>query len=239
MCDYKPDNVKRILLKISGEYLGGASGFGFDQQVLNDLTSEIIEVAKLGYEIGIVIGGGNFFRGKDLTSIDRAAADNVGMLTTIQNAIVVSEIIKQKSLATELFAAFPIDKIGSIFTYHQADIALRDGKICFFTGGTGNPFFTTDTAAVLRAIELKCDLVLKGTKVDGVYTADPKTDPTAVFIKNISYSEALQRQLHIMDMTAFSLALDYEMPVKVFNITKKGNMKRAILSPEVGSYIHT
>ena len=144
----------RLILKLSGEFLSGDKGFGFDDAILDQLTDDIIEVENLGYEIGIVLGGGNFFRGKELAMIDRAAADNVGMLATIQNALVVSEVLRQKNRQVEVYSAFPIDKIAKYFTYQSAEKALKIKKICFFSGGTGNPFFTTDTAAILKAIEL-------------------------------------------------------------------------------------
>lgn len=238
MNDYQPEKIHRILLKISGEYLAGQTGFGFDISILNNLCEEIIEVKKLGYSIGIVIGGGNFFRGGEHKEIGRAAADNVGMLATLQNALVVANTLISKNYAVEIFSAFDCQKMAKTFTYQNADSALRKGKICFFAGGTGNPFFTTDTAAVLRAIELNCDLVLKGTKVDGVYTADPKKDPNAKFISDLTYSEALLKELNIMDMTAFSLARDYQIPIKVFNITKSGNIKATLLNKDNGTFVH-
>jgi len=237
MTNYSPENLKRLILKISGEYLAGKSGFGFDEKILQQVTDDIIEVKDLGYELGIIIGGGNLCRGKELDCIPHVAADNVGMLATLQNAIVVSEILKQKNQKTQIFTAFHIEKMGKLFTYQSADKALRKGKICFLSGGTGNPFFTTDTAAILRAIELKADLVLKGTKVDGIYTADPHKHKDATFIKNITYAEALAKRLNIMDMTAFSLASDYHISLKIFDVTKPGNIKKAILSADVGSYI--
>ncbi|MCL2063016.1 MAG: UMP kinase [Candidatus Cloacimonetes bacterium] len=227
----------RLILKLSGEFLSGDKGFGFDDAILDQLTDDIIEVENLGYEIGIVLGGGNFFRGKELAMIDRAAADNVGMLATIQNALVVSEVLRQKNRQVEVYSAFPIDKIAKYFTYQSAEKALKIKKICFFSGGTGNPFFTTDTAAILKAIELNCDIVLKGTKVDGVYSDDPKINHKAVFIPKISYIEVLQKQLNIMDMTAFSLARDYKIPIRIFNVTKKGNIKKSLLESGVGTNV--
>ena len=237
MIEYRPEKFQRLILKVSGEFLAGDHGFGFDQSVLDQLTDDIIELKKLGYTVGIILGGGNICRGKFLKDIDRVAADNVGMLATIQNAIVVSEIFKKKNYQAEVFSAFPVNKIAKYYTYTDVDEALSKGTICFLSGGTGNPFFTTDTGAVLRAIELKCDLVLKGTKVDGIYTADPKTNPEAEFIKEITYSEAIIKQLNIMDMTAFSLARDYEVPIKVFNITQNGNIVNAVLSNDVGTLV--
>ena len=229
--------IKRIILKLSGEYLSGTKGFGFDLSTIDQLTDDIIDASNLGYQIGIVLGGGNFFRGSELKEIDRAAADNIGMLATIQNAIVVSEILNKKGQQTKIYSAFPIDKIANYFTYSDADKALNNNKICFFSAGTGNPFFTTDTAAVLRAIELNCDFVFKGTKVDGIYTSDPKKNETADFIPEITYSEVLQKQLNIMDMTAFSLARDYNLKIKVFNISVKGNIVNAILT-DIGTIVY-
>ena len=237
MQDYHPEQFQRLIIKISGEFLAGEKGFGYDEAILDQLTEDIIDVAKAGYALGIVLGGGNFFRGKELAYIDRAAADNIGMLATIQNAIVVSETLKQKQVDTEIFSAFPIDKIARYFTYQDVDESLKKGKICLLSGGTGNPFFTTDTTAILRAIELKANLVLKGTKVNGIYTADPKKDPQAQFINEITYTEALHKQLNVMDMTAFSLARDYHMPIKVFNITQPGNIKNAVLYRGEGTLV--
>jgi uridylate kinase len=235
---FKPEKIHRIILKISGEYLSGQLGFGFDNLIVNEICNEIIEVRKLGYSIGIVIGGGNFFRGGEHPEVDRAAADNVGMLATLQNAVVMANILQSKNYAVEVFSAFECPKVAKLYTYQCANDDMKKGKICFFAGGTGNPFFTTDTAAVLRAIELNCDLVLKGTKVDGVYTADPKKDPDAQFISDLSYTEALHKQLNIMDMTAFSLARDYEVPIKVFNIGNKGSIKDCLLNKDYGTYVH-
>ena len=237
MIEYQPEKFHRLILKISGEFLAGERGYGFDPNIIDQLTDDIKELKKLGYTIGIIVGGGNICRGKDFIGIDRVAADNVGMLATVQNAIVISEDLKKKNYQTEIYSAFPIDKVAKYYNYADADKALKQGVICFLSGGTGNPFFTTDTAAILRAIELKCDLVLKGTKVDGIYTSDPKIDKDAEFISEITYSEVLIRHLNIMDMTAFSLARDNNIPLKVFNITKKGNMVDAVLSKSTGTYV--
>jgi uridylate kinase len=235
---YKPENFKRLILKISGEFLAGEAGFGYSDSILRQLTDDLIEVINLGYEIGIVIGGGNIVRGKQLDTIDQTSADNVGMLATIQNAIVVSEYLRQRDIQTEVYSAFPIPKIANFYTFQSALKAMSKKKICFLAGGTGNPFFTTDTAAILRAIELKSDLVLKGTNVDGVFDADPNKVDSAKLFSEISYSEALSKQLKVMDMTAFSLARDYKIPIKVFNICEKGNLQKAILAKEIGTYVY-
>lgn len=238
MLTYQPEKVHKIILKISGEFLAGEKGFGFDYDVISQLCDELIEVKKMGYSIGIVLGGGNLFRGGQHSEMERAAADNVGMLATLQNALVIADGLKRRNYNTEIFSAFPCDKVAKYYTYQRAEMAFQEGKICFLAGGTGNPFFTTDTAAVLRAVELNCDLVLKGTKVDGVYTADPKKDPNATFIADLTYSDALVNELNIMDMTAFSLAKDYSIPIKVFDISQKGSIKSCLLSKDHGTFVH-
>ncbi len=235
---YHPEKVHKIIFKISGEFLAGEKGFGFDNDIVNQLCEELIEVKKMGYSIGIVLGGGNFFRGGQHPEMERTAADNVGMIATLQNAIVITDGLKRRNYNTEIFSAFSCNKMAKYYTYQRAEMAFQEGKICFFAGGTGNPFFTTDTAAVLRAIELNCDLVLKGTKVDGIYTSDPNKDVKAQFIPDLTYSEALDKELNIMDMTAFSLAKDYNIPIKVFNVTVKGNIKNSLLSKEIGTFVH-
>jgi len=228
---------QRLVVKISGEYLAGEKGFGYDPPILEQLASDIEELIALNFSLGIVIGGGNIVRGRELKAIDRRAADNVGMLATVQNAIVVSEILKQRKIPTLVYSSFPINKITSYFNYQKVDRSLKEGVVCFFSGGTGNPFFTTDTTAILRAIEIKADLVLKGTMVDGIYTADPKKDPAAQFIHEITYTEAIKKNLQIMDMTAFSLAKEYQIPIKVFDITMKGHILQAVLSKNIGTLV--
>ena len=240
MHTYKPEKMHKLIFKVSGEILSGKKGFGIDLEKVNELIYEIISVKKLGYSLGIVLGGGNFFRGgSEATSyLNRVVADNVGMLATIQNALILSDLLKKKNYQTEIYSAIHVEKIAKFYTPDRATTSLNEGKTCFLCAGTGNPFFTTDTAAVLRAIELKADIVFKGTKVEGVYTADPVKDQNAKFIKTISFDELLDKKLKVMDMTAFSLAREYNMPIKVFNITKKGNLEKAILNKDVGTYIH-
>ncbi|MCD6181976.1 MAG: UMP kinase [Candidatus Cloacimonetes bacterium] len=240
MTSYKPERIHKIIYKLSGEILAGPMGFGIHMETVNRIIDEIISLKKLGFSIGFVMGGGNFFRGASAVGdqLDRFMADNVGMLATIQNAIILSGLLDKRNYPTEIFSAMQIDKVAKFYTPKRAKTSLNEGKICFFCAGTGNPFFTTDTAAVLRAIELDADLVCKGTKVDGVYSADPNKDDTAEFISDITYSDALNRQLKVMDMTAFSLAREYNMPIKVFNITVPGNLKEAILRKDLGTYVH-
>ncbi len=237
---YKPEKVQKIILKISGEILAGEKGFGIDLKTVDNLINEIISIRKLGYSIGIVLGGGNFFRGASETgdNLRRSTADDVGMLATIQNALILSDLLNKKNYLTEVYSAVQIDKVAKFYSPSRAKTSMKEGKICFFCAGTGNPFFTTDTAAVLRAIELNADLVLKGTKVDGVFTKDPAKDKGAKLIKDITFDEVLAKKLKVMDMTSFSLAREFNMPIKVFNITKKNNMKEAILRKTVGTFVH-
>ncbi|MCK4311564.1 MAG: UMP kinase [Candidatus Cloacimonetes bacterium] len=240
MLNYKPEKINKIILKISGEILAGKMEFGIDLDAINNLINDIISVKKLGFSIGIVLGGGNFFRGASKTGqyLNRSIADNIGMLATIQNTLIMSGLLQTKNYLTEIYSAIQIDKVAKFYTPSRANTSINEGKICFFCAGTGNPFFTTDTAAVLRAVELNADIVFKGTKVDGVYSADPVKNKNAELFQNITFDEALEKQLKVMDMTAFSLAREYNMAIKVFNISKKGNLKKAILSKEVGTFVH-
>lgn len=240
MNHYRPEKVNRVILKLSGEYLGGHKGSGFDTMTIGQLVEDISELKETGLAIGIVLGGGNLVRGAVAVEqgINRITADNIGMLATIQNALLVSDVLKKRNYDTTVFTAVRMDKIARYYTPAAAEEALGRGSVCFFCAGTGNPFFTTDTAAVLRAVELNADIVLKGTKVDGIYTADPKKDPNARFLSRVTYDEALANQYSVMDMTAFSLARDYSLKMKVFNITVKGNLKEAVFNSEIGTYIY-
>ncbi|MCF7858802.1 MAG: UMP kinase [Candidatus Cloacimonetes bacterium] len=240
MRKYKPEKIHKVIFKISGEVLAGSKGFGIDLKSVEALIDDLISIRKSGYSIGVVLGGGNFFRGVSEIGnyLNRFTADNVGMLATIQNALIMSGLLQKKNYRTEIYSAIQVDKVAKFYTPSRATTSLNEGKICFFCGGIGNPFFTTDTAAILRAIELNADIVLKGTKVEGVFSADPVKDKNAKFIPDITYSEALDRELHVMDMTAFSLARENNMPIKVFNIMKKGNLKASILNKDVGTFVH-
>lgn len=234
---YQPEKIHSIMLKLSGEVLAGSKGFGFDDVVVDQLTSEIIAIKRQGYSLGIVIGGGNIFRGGkwENQSLDRVTLDNIGMLATIQNALYLAEILKNKNYPASVFSALQMDKVARFYTPKAAKQALAEGQICFLAGGTSAPFFTTDTAAVLRAIELKMDLMLKATKVDGLYTGDPATDKNAQFIASASYQECITQGLGVMDMTAFSLAQENKLAIKVCNINM---LKEAITEANVGTYIH-
>ncbi|MCK4956159.1 MAG: UMP kinase [Candidatus Cloacimonetes bacterium] len=240
MRTFKPEKINRIIFKISGEVLAGPKGFGIDIDRVNEILADIISLKKKGYSIGIVLGGGNFFRGASEVGdkISRHAADNVGMLATIQNAILLSGLLKCKNYPTEVYSAVQVDKIAKFYSPDRAKSSLNKGKICFFCAGTGNPFFTTDTAAVLRGIELDADIIFKGTKVNGVFTSDPVKNKNAEFISKITFSEVLAKELKVMDMTAFSLAREYKMPIKVFNINTPGNIEAAVLNKDVGTFVH-
>ena len=237
---YKPEKIHRLLLKISGEVLAGPKGFGYDDAVIDVLTDEIIEARRLGYSLAIVLGGGNIFRGGTWKnqSLNRVTLDHIGMLATVQNSLYLAEILNRKNYSAQVFTSFSIDSVAMHYTPRRAFQAMEAGSICLLSGGTGNPFFTTDTAAVLRACELKLDMVFKGTKVDGLYSADPKVDPTAVFISDATYDQCLEQKLGVMDMTAFSLAQANKLPIKIFNIGKQGGLCQAISSPDHGTFIH-
>ncbi|MCK9556418.1 MAG: UMP kinase [Candidatus Cloacimonetes bacterium] len=237
---FKPEKINRLMLKLSGEILAGPAGFGFDNKVCDKLTDELIEIKNEGYGIAVVLGGGNIFRGGSWKgeSLNRVTLDNIGMLATIQNALFLCEILQAKGCAAEVFSSFVLDKIARHYSAAKVQEALAKGKICFVAGGTGNPYFTTDTAAVLRSIELKLDIVMKATKVDGLYSADPMKDPGAKFIREATFQTCLEKRLGVMDLTAFSLAADNNMPIKIFNITKTGNLKAALQDADTGTYIH-
>lgn len=234
---FKPENIKNIMLKLSGEVLAGTRGFGFDDETIDTLTDDIISIKDLGYQICIVLGGGNIFRGGTWKnqSLNRVTLDNIGMLATLQNALYLAEILISKGYPATVFSILPMDKMAEHYSPLKAAKALSEGQICFLAGGTGSPFFTTDTAAVLRAVELQLDLVLKATKVDGLYSADPMKDPNASFITSASYQECITRELRVMDMTAFSLARENNLQIKVCNITR---LRDALTDANVGTFIH-
>jgi len=237
---YEPEKIHSVMLKLSGEALAGSRGFGYDDEVIDTLTEEIISLKRLGYSLAIVLGGGNIFRGGTWKnkSLNRVTLDEIGMLATVQNALYLSEILKAKNYPSEVFSSQNLDRICSHYSPRKASLALAAGKICFLSGGTGNPYFTTDTAAVLRAVELKLDLVLKGTNVDGLYSSDPRKDSKAKLISSASYDDCLEQKLGVMDMTAFALARDNSLPIKIFNVSKPGTLCEAVTSAGCGSYIH-
>ncbi len=229
----------RVLLKLSGEFLAGASSKGFDESILNQITDEIIEIHQAGVELAIVIGGGNLFRGIGSKSvgIDQPTGDNIGMLATIQNALMLSGVIRNKGYKSRVFSIIQMPYVCESYNPSLAKLALGKGNICFFAGGVGNPYFTTDTAGVLRAIETECQVLLKGTNVAGVYNKDPREFADAKLYKCLSYGQALQENLRIMDATAFALAQENQKKIVVFDITQKGNLRKAVLEQSIGTVV--
>ncbi|MDX8403011.1 MAG: UMP kinase [Mariprofundaceae bacterium] len=230
---------KRVLLKLSGEVLMGGSGYGIEPETINRLASELIEVRKSGIELAIVIGGGNIFRGMMGTAsgMDRASADYMGMMATIMNAIALQDAIERQGGTVRVISALPIKEVAEPYIRRRSVRHLEKGRIVIFAAGTGNPYFTTDTAASLRAMEIQADVVLKGTKVDGVYTADPMRDPEAMRYDTLTFTEALNRQLGVMDATAMSLCRDNQMPIIVFDVTTQGQMLKAVSGESVGTLV--
>jgi uridylate kinase len=231
---------KRILLKLSGEALMGDDQYGINRQMIERIVSEIGQVASLGVEIGVVIGGGNIFRGvaPGAAGMDRATADYMGMLATIMNGLALQDAMRNAGINARVQSALSIEQVCETYIRGRAIRHLEDGRIVIFAGGTGNPFFTTDTAAALRASEIGAEIVLKATKVDGVYTADPKLHPDAKRYQRVSFDEALGRDLKVMDATAFALCRDQKMPIIVFSIYKAGAMKRVVTGEDEGTYVH-
>ena len=231
---------KRILLKLSGEALMGDDAYGINRDTLWRIVNEIKTVADLGTEIGVVIGGGNIFRGMAGASsgMDRATADYMGMLATVMNAMALSDAMRQAGLNGRVQSALSIEQVVEPYIRGKAIRYLEEGKIVIFGGGTGNPFFTTDTAAALRGSEIGAEIVLKATKVDGVYTADPKKDPAATRFAKICFDEAIGRNLAVMDATAFALCRDQKLPINVFSIFKAGALKRVVMGEDEGTLVH-
>ena len=230
---------RKILLKISGEALLGDKSFGIDNKIIEQIAEELKEIHELGVKVGIVIGGGNIFRGVagEKQGMDRARADHIGMLATLINSLVLQDVLFLKNLPCRVMSALEVIKVSESYIREKALTHLEKGRILILACGTGNPFFTTDTAAVLRSLELKAEILFKATKVDGVYDKDPIKDPTAKKYDVLTFDEALQKNLKVMDTTAFSLARDYKIPILVFNLLKYGNIKRAVLGENVGTLI--
>jgi uridylate kinase len=230
---------RRILLKLSGEALGGPAGVGINPEVIRDMARQIGEVRKLGVEVVIVIGGGNIFRGAQGSTqgIERATGDYMGMLATVINALALQDALEKTGVATRVQSAIAMAQVAESFIRRRAVRHLEKGRVVIFGGGTGNPYFSTDTAAALRANEIGAEVILKATKVDGVYDSDPKTNPNARRFSEITYIEALQRQLKVMDATAFSLCMDNKMPIIVFNVFESDNLKRVVLGEKVGTLV--
>ena len=230
---------KRILLKLSGEALMGDDAYGINRQTINGIVAEIKKVADLGVQMGVVIGGGNIFRGVAGGSVgmDRATADYMGMLATVMNALALADTMNKAGLTARVMSAIAIEQVVEPYVRPKALQYLEEGKVVVFAAGTGNPFFTTDTAAALRGAEVGAEVVLKATKVDGVYTADPKKDPTATRYSQITFDEAMGQNLGIMDATAFALCRDQKLPVKVFSIFKHGALRRVVMGEDEGTLV--
>ena len=231
---------KRILLKLSGEALMGEDAFGINRQTIETIVAEVASVAAMGVETGIVIGGGNIFRGVALgaAGMDRATADYMGMLATIMNALALGDVMRQRGLIARVQSAINIEQVVEPYIRPKAIRYLEEGKIVIFAAGTGNPFFTTDTAAALRGSEIGAEIVLKATKVDGVYTADPKLDPGARRYERVSFDEAITKNLGVMDATALALCRDQKLPVTVFSINKAGALRRVVAGENEGTLVH-
>ena len=231
---------KRVLLKLSGEALMGDDAFGINRGTIVRIAEEVAEVIHLGVEVAVVIGGGNIFRGVAGGSVgmDRATADYMGMLATVMNSLALADTMDKVGLTARVMSAIAIEQVVEPYVRPKALQYLEEGKVVVFAAGTGNPFFTTDTAAALRGAEIGAEVVIKATKVDGVYSADPKKDPTAERYSQISFDQAISQNLGIMDATAFALCRDQKLPIKVFSIFKSGALKRVVLGQDEGTLVH-
>ncbi len=231
---------KRILLKLSGEALMGDDAFGIKQDTIRRMASEVVEITKMGVQVALVIGGGNIFRGVagGAIGMDRATADYMGMLATVMNSLALSDSLDKAGATSRVMSAISIEQVVEPYVRPKALQYLEEGKVVIFAAGTGNPFFTTDTAAALRGAEIGAEVVLKATKVDGVYTADPAKDPAATRYTTLTFDEAMMRNLQVMDATAFALCRDQNLPIKVFSILKEGALKRVVLGEDEGTLVH-
>jgi uridylate kinase len=229
----------RVLVKLSGEVLMGAESFGIDPDVAQSMAQEIHSVHGLGVQIAAVIGGGNIFRGiaPSARGMDRVSADHMGMLATVINAVALQDALEKLDIHTRVMSAIEMRAIAEPFIRRRAMRHLEKGRVVIFAAGTGNPYFSTDTAAALRAMEIKADVIMKGTRVAGIYSADPETDAHATFFESISYREVLEKRLKVMDTTAISLCMDNKLPIIVFNVREPGNMRRVVLGERVGTKV--
>ncbi|WP_420225655.1 UMP kinase [Pigmentiphaga litoralis] len=236
----KPGAYKRVLLKLSGEALMGDDAFGINRATINRMVEEIVEVCAMGVELALVIGGGNIFRGvaPGAQGMDRATADYMGMMATIMNSLALQDALKRRGVDARVQSALTIEQVVEPYIRPKALRYLEEGKVVIFAAGTGNPFFTTDTAAALRGAEIGAEVVLKATKVDGIYSADPKKDPNATRYSRITFDEAITKRLEVMDATAFALCRDQKLPIKVFSINKPGALKRVLLGDDEGTLVH-
>jgi uridylate kinase len=228
---------KRLLLKLSGEALIGDRSFGISPEVVAALAEELKRVNAMGVELALVVGGGNFFRGAQVTGIDRVTADHMGMLATLINSLALQDAMEHRGLTTRVLSALEIRQVAEPFVLRRALRHLEKGRVVIFAAGTGNPYFTTDSAAALRALEIKAEVLLKATKVDGVYTSDPVSNPDAQKLEKIGYLETLERGLKVMDTTAISLCMDNQLPIVVFNVREPSNITRIVRGESVGSVV--
>lgn len=230
---------KRILLKLSGEALAGEQGYGIDPAVINGMAAEIKEVVDLGVEVALVIGGGNIFRGVAASSkgMDRASADYMGMLATVMNSLAMQDALEKQGVNTRVQSAIDMQQIAEPYIRRRAVRHLEKGRVVIFSAGTGNPYFTTDTAASLRAMEIHADVILKATKVDGIYSADPNKDKNAIKLPTLTYLEVLQKGLQVMDATATSLCMDNNLPMIIFDMTCRDNIKKVVLGERIGTIV--
>ncbi len=231
---------KRVLLKLSGESLGGPEGKGLETGCLKKFAKEIADAAKAGLQIAVVNGGGNIFRGLQGLDkgFDRVGGDRMGMLATVINSLALSQFIKAEGVNAEVFTATQMEPVARYYNRDNAVKTLEEGGVAFIAGGTGNPFFTTDSGAALRALEIKADVMLKGTRVDGVYTADPEKDPGAVKFEELTFDEAMSRHLKVLDQTAYALCSEGDMPIIVFDINGEGNLRKLVEGHKVGTLVH-
>jgi uridylate kinase len=232
---------KRILLKLSGEALMGDGKYGISPKVLQQIASEIREIVELGVQVGVVIGGGNIFRGVSASTegMDRASADYMGMLATVINGLALQDALEKLGVFTRVQSAIEMSQLAEPYIRRRAVRHLEKGRVVIFAAGTGNPYFTTDTAASLRAMEIHAEVILKATKVDGIYSADPVKDPTATRYKQLSYLDVLKKNLKVMDSTAISLCMDNDLPIIVFDLGQNGNITRVVLGEEIGTTVGT
>ena len=230
---------KRILLKLSGESLMGEKGYGIDHGVMSQFAGEVASVQSLGVEVGIVIGGGNIYRGIAAAAdgVDKVVGDQMGMLATVVNSLALQNILEKKGIFTRLMSAITMEQIAEPFIRRRAIRHLEKGRVVIFGAGTGNPYFTTDTAAALRAVEIKADAIIKGTRVDGIYDSDPEKNPNAVKFPEISYMDVLKKDLKVMDLTAITLCRENKLPIVVFNMTVPGNLKKIVVGDRIGSIV--
>ncbi len=232
-------SYQRVMLKLSGEALGGESGQGFDQKAVESIAAEVKEVSEAGYQVAVVIGGGNFMRGTQITSIgiERGTGDYMGMLSTIINAMALQSVIEAMGQPVRVLSAIETQPVAEPYIRRRAIRHMEKGRVVILAGGTGNPYFTTDTAASLRAVELDCDALFKGTKVDGIYTADPAKDPSAKKYETITYDMCLEQNLKIMDATAFTMCRENALPIVVYSINEKGATLSAIKGNKIGTTV--